>query len=143
VPAEVEELPLVTAGPVQQDEGRRHVRVAVGFSNGANIAAATLLRRPGLLRAGVLVSSMLPFRPEAVPDLSSTAALLVQGRVDPYAPAEQAEALAELLAEGGAAVDLRWHDDGHALGPAQAEVARAWLQRLMAGTAASPGTSPA
>lgn len=117
--------------------------VALGFSNGANIAAATMLARPSILRGAVLVSSMLPFEPAARPDLAHAGVLMLQGRVDPYAPADQAEALAGLLADAGAAVDLRWHDDGHALGPSQAQQIQGWLGTFMAGTAASPGASPA
>lgn len=117
--------------------------LAMGFSNGANTGAALLLRRPALLRGGVFVSSMLPFTPEHVPDLSHAAVLMVQGRVDPYAPAEQAEALAALLTNAGAAVDLRWHDQGHALGPLQATIVHEWLARWQSGTAASLGATPA
>ena len=46
--------------------------VAVGFSNGANIAASLLLRRPGLLRRAVLLSPIVPFEPDTPPDLSGT-----------------------------------------------------------------------
>jgi phospholipase/carboxylesterase len=117
--------------------------IAVGFSNGANIAAATMLRRPGLLRGGALVSAMLPFRPDPLPDLSHAGVLMVQGRVDPYAPADQAEALAALLADAGASVEVAWHDQGHTLGQPQVEVATRWLAKFMAATAASPDSSPA
>ena len=117
--------------------------LAIGFSNGANIGAALLLRRPDLLRGGVLVSSMRPFTPEVAPDLTAAAVLMLQGRGDPHAPPEEAEALATLLTDAGAAVHLRWHDDGHALGPAQATQARDWVTRWQAGTAADPDRSPA
>jgi phospholipase/carboxylesterase len=117
--------------------------VAVGFSNGANIGAALALRRPDLLRGAVLFSAMRPFTPPSPPDLTHLGALLVQGRVDPHAPPEEAEALARLLADAGAAVEVVWHDDGHALGPAQVTAGRAWMSRHLAGTAADPGRSPA
>jgi phospholipase/carboxylesterase len=117
--------------------------VVVGFSNGANTGAALLLRHPDLVRAGVLVSAVLPVDPDPAPDLTGHAVLMVQGRADPYAPVDRAEALAALLADAGASVEVAWHDDGHALGRAQADVAAGWLRRWMAATAASPGTSPA
>ncbi|HUG86344.1 MAG TPA: alpha/beta hydrolase, partial [Euzebya sp.] len=116
--------------------------VGVGFSNGANMAAATMLQHPGVLRGGVLFSAMLPLRPRPLPDLSTAAVLMVQSRLDPYAPADQAEALALLLADAGASVEVRWHDDGHALGPAQVAQAQAWLAAFMVGTGAAPGATP-
>ena len=56
--------------------------VAVGFSNGANIAASLLLRDPGLLRGAVLLAPMVPFEPDSLPDLSGTAVLIGAGRAD-------------------------------------------------------------
>ncbi len=117
--------------------------LAVGFSNGANVGAATMLRHPALLRGGVLVSSMLPLTPDPVPDLAHAAVLMVQGRVDPYAPADSAEALARALADAGAAVEVAWHDDGHSLGPAQARTAGEWLRRWQAVSATDPDAAPA
>ncbi len=76
--------------------------VAVGFSNGANIAASILLRRPGLLRRAVLLSPMVPFEPAAVPDLTGTAVFIGAGRADRIAPAAQAELLAQLFRQAGA-----------------------------------------
>ena len=54
--------------------------VAVGFSNGANIAASLLLRRPGVLRGAVLLSPMVPFEPDARPDLTGTSVFIGAGR---------------------------------------------------------------
>ncbi|HVL97999.1 MAG TPA: alpha/beta hydrolase [Egibacteraceae bacterium] len=116
--------------------------VAVGFSNGANIAAAVLLLHPEVLRGAVLFSAMLPLRPATLPDLTHAAVYLSQGRVDPMAPPEQAEALATLLDEAGAAVTVDWHDGGHTLGAAQADGARRWLLKLTAATAADAGGLP-
>ena len=116
--------------------------VPVGFSNGANTGAALLLRRPDLVRGGVFVSSMLPFTPEVTPDLSHAGVLMVQGRVDPFAPADRAELLAGLLADAGASVEVSWHDDGHALGPAQAAQAKRWLTAFLHGIGGAPGATP-
>lgn len=104
--------------------------VAVGFSNGANIAAATLLLDAAAFRGGVLLSPMVPLQPETRPDLSGAAVLIGAGRSDPIAPAEQATALAELLADCGASVELTWQPDGHAITAAEVETARGWLARL-------------
>lgn len=104
--------------------------VAVGFSNGANIAGALLLLHPEVLRGAALFAPMVPLVPEHLPDLSRVAALLSAGHADPIVPADQAERLAELLSAAGAAVDLRWHDGGHTLDADHVRAARAWLTRL-------------
>lgn len=103
--------------------------VAAGFSNGANIAGALLLLRPGLLRAAALFAPMLPLEPESLPDLASTAVHLSAGRTDPIGPPEQVERLAAMLTDAGASVELHWHEGGHQLTRGQAETARAWLER--------------
>jgi phospholipase/carboxylesterase/glyoxalase family protein len=105
---------------------------AVGFSNGANIAGSLLLRRPGLLRAAVLLSPMVPFEPEPLPDLGGTSVFIGAGRTDRMSPPEHARRLAELLREAGAAVTLFWHPGGHTISNSELEAARAWLAELAA-----------
>jgi predicted esterase len=116
--------------------------VAAGFSNGANIAGATLLLRPDTLRAALLFAPMLPFEPEELPDLSAVAVFLSAGRADPICPPEQVERLAGLLTDAGAVVDLRWHGGGHQLTREHAELARDWLARWRDATATQPGGLP-
>jgi len=101
--------------------------VAVGFSNGANIAASLLLRRPGLLRGAVLLSPMIPFEPDTVPDLTGTSVFIGAGRADSIAPPAQAEHLAELLRRAGATVMIHWEPGGHSLSDGEVEAARQWL----------------
>ncbi len=101
--------------------------IAVGFSNGANIAASLLLRRPGLLGAAVLLSPMVPFEPEAMTDLTGTAVFIGAGRLDRIAPPAQAERLAELLRKAGAAVSLYWARGGHELTEDVIVAAREWI----------------
>jgi predicted esterase/catechol 2,3-dioxygenase-like lactoylglutathione lyase family enzyme len=105
--------------------------VAAGFSNGANIAASVLLRRPGVLRGAVLLSPMVPFEPEALPDLTGTAVFIGAGRADPIAPAAQAERLAEMLRAAGADVTLHWEPGGHALAASEVEAARRWIAKCL------------
>lgn len=116
--------------------------VALGFSNGANIAAALLLLHPRVLRGALLFSSMLPLRPDTPPDLAHAGVYMSSGRVDPMAPPDRAEALAGLLTDAGAAVTLEWHDGGHRLGPEQFPPARAWLDKLVAAMASEPDALP-
>jgi phospholipase/carboxylesterase len=102
---------------------------ALGFSNGANIAASLLLSEPTALAGGVLIRAMVPFEPEQTPDLSGRAVLLSQGRNDPLIPAPRAQRLAEILEAAGADVELAWQSSGHALTQGDVTVARRWLGR--------------
>lgn len=108
--------------------------VAVGFSNGANIAAATLLLRPDVLRGAALLAGMMGLEPPAPPDLSEKAVLLVNGRADPIVAPEDAERLARLLSEAGASVELVWHGGGHGITPHEVSLTARWLSRLGAAT---------
>jgi phospholipase/carboxylesterase len=101
--------------------------VAAGFSNGANIAASLLLRRPGLLAGGVLFRAMVPFEPQALPELGGIPVLLGAGRADPIVPARNTERLAELLRSAGARVTLDWRPGGHTLSQPEVEDAARWL----------------
>lgn len=101
--------------------------LALGFSNGANIAASLLLARPQTLAGGILIRAMVPFEPEAPSDLRGKRILLSQGRADPLIPAASAERLAELFRQGGAEVELAWQPVGHALSQGDVTAARRWL----------------
>ena len=73
---------------------------AVGYSNGANIAASLLLSSPGLLPSAVLFRAMVPF--ETTPHgLEGTRVLMATGRHDPIIPLANAERLAALLGKLG------------------------------------------
>lgn len=103
--------------------------VAVGFSNGANIAASVLLRHPGTLRRAVLLSPMLPFEPETNPALTGTGVFIGAGRRDAIIPIAQAERLGELLKASGADVTLFEHDGGHTITNDELTAVRTWLSR--------------
>ncbi len=105
--------------------------VAVGFSNGANIAASVLLRHPGVLPGAVLLSPMVPFEPVVPVDLEGTRVFVGAGTADRIASPAQAERLAMLLREAGAQVDLHWHPGGHGLTPGELDAARDWLAENM------------
>jgi phospholipase/carboxylesterase len=103
--------------------------VAAGFSNGANIAASLLLRRPGLIRRAVLLAPMIPFEPDAPPDLAGTRVFIGAGRADQMVPTSQTERLGELLRESGADVTLHWENGGHTITPTEIRAAQEWLAR--------------
>jgi phospholipase/carboxylesterase len=100
--------------------------VAVGFSNGANIAAALLLLRPEALAGAALVRAMVPLADPSPVDLTGKPVLLLSGAADPIVPAENAARLAAQLGDAGAEVTHRIVPVGHGL--SQADVAPAkWL----------------
>jgi predicted esterase len=105
--------------------------VAVGFSNGANIAASLLLRHPGVLRGAVLLSPMVPFEPTILPDLKETAVFIGAGRNDPLVPQEQTERLADLLRQAGADVTLHWDAGGHGVTKAEVDAAAQWIAHCL------------
>jgi predicted esterase/catechol 2,3-dioxygenase-like lactoylglutathione lyase family enzyme len=104
--------------------------VAAGFSNGANIAASLLLRRGAVVRGAVLLSPMLPFAPDALPDLSATSVFIGAGERDPMASRETVEALATALEDAGAKVTTHWTPVGHTVTKEELDAAREWLERL-------------
>jgi predicted esterase len=106
------------------DPGRM---VAVGYSNGANIAASALLLRPGTLAGAVLLRAMVPLEPEERPDLAGVPVYIASGRRDPIVPADNVERLAALLRAAGADVTLAWQPVGHQLTSSEIEEAGAWL----------------
>ena len=91
---------FIDAAAAKYDLDKEHI-IAVGFSNGANIAASLLLRRANVLRKAVLLSPMVPFEPDPLPDLSETSVFIGAGRADPLVSSEQVGRLADLLRRAG------------------------------------------
>jgi phospholipase/carboxylesterase len=104
--------------------------IAVGYSNGANIAASMLLVRPEILHGAVLFRAMVPLVPENLPDLSSVLVWIGAGGEDPIIPTSETQRLVELLRSAGADVTLRFFNAGHALTSSDVETARHWLDEL-------------
>ncbi|MEP7176633.1 MAG: alpha/beta hydrolase [Gemmatimonadales bacterium] len=101
--------------------------VAVGFSNGANIAAAMLLLRPVTLGGALLLRPMVPLEPDPLPTLDGVPVQVNAGLVDPIVTSVQSEDLADLLRRAGARVSLEWIRGGHGLTPADVEVGTRFL----------------
>ena len=112
--------------------------VATGYSNGANIAASLTLLHPGLLKAAVLFRTMVPFEPQATPDLAGMPVFMAAGRRDQMIPASNTQRLAEILTEAGADVDLRWRNVGHGLTYEEVTEAKEWLADLAPNLGADP-----
>jgi predicted esterase len=101
---------------------------AVGYSNGANIAAAVLLLRPGVLTRAILFRAMVPLTPATLPNLAGARVLICSGKHDPIVPVENAERLAAMLREAGADVNLRFEGASHQLVFAEIDAAKSWLR---------------
>jgi phospholipase/carboxylesterase/glyoxalase family protein len=104
--------------------------VAVGYSNGANIAASLLLLCPRLLAGAILFRPMVPVEPAITPDLTDIPVFIASGRYDSIIPAGQPERLARMLKDSAADVTLRWEDADHRLQNAEIGAAREWLASI-------------
>jgi len=92
--------------------------VAVGFSNGANIASALLLQRPGLLAGAVLLAAMVPYAEPPAADLTGSLVIISNGARDPMITYGVTQQLAGQLRERGAEVVELPHPGGHQIYPA-------------------------
>jgi phospholipase/carboxylesterase/glyoxalase family protein len=104
--------------------------IALGFSNGANIAASMLLKLGPVLRGGLLLSPMLPFEPTTPVNLGGVSVFVGAGQADTMIPPAQAHRLIDALRAAGADVTEHWHPSGHTITHEELRAARAWLRAL-------------
>ena len=104
-----------------------HKVIAVGYSNGANIAASMLLLKPQTLSGAILFRAMVPLVPESLPNLLGKRIFMSSGLRDPIATREEAEKLSGLLRQARAVVDLQWQNSGHELTQEDIDAAKQWL----------------
>lgn len=101
--------------------------IALGFSNGANIAAAMLFLRPGIVAGAILIRGMVPMSVPPEADLAGTPVLLLSGSADPIIPIGNAIRLADMLRHANATVTHETLHTGHGLTQNDAAIAQAWL----------------
>lgn len=101
--------------------------VAVGYSNGANIAHATMLLHPDSLAGAALLHAQFVLAPDPLPSLAGRAVFLAAGRVDPIVPIDEARRLAATLEAAGADVTTFVSPGGHALTRDDVAHTQAWL----------------
>ena len=106
--------------------------VAVGFSNGANIAAALLLLKPDVLSGAILLRAMVPLSDPPKAELDGKPILLLSGQADPIVPANNSAHLAALLTQAGASVTHKVLPAGHQLSQADVTLARDWIGNVVA-----------
>jgi phospholipase/carboxylesterase len=85
--------------------------VGLGYSNGANMLASVIFRRPRLFEAAALMHPLIPWTPE--PTAVTTRILITAGERDPVCPPEETRALADWFRAQGTATTLHWHGGGH------------------------------
>jgi predicted esterase len=101
--------------------------IAVGYSNGANIASSLLLLRPEILSAAILFRPMVPFIPDTLQDLISKNILICAGEWDPIVPRQNTEKLLDIFKKAHTNVSIYWQKSGHELGQEEILTAKEWL----------------
>jgi phospholipase/carboxylesterase len=106
--------------------------VALGYSNGANIATAVLLLRPEAFSGAILLRAMPPLSRTPAVDLVGKPVMIASGAQDPIATPEKAARLTSLLQHHGAIVEHHTLPAGHELSQADVTLARAWMENRAA-----------
>ena len=105
---------------------------ALGYSNGANIAAAVLLLRPEVFSRAILLRPMLPLHPSSLPDLADKEILILTGRRDTIIPADSTLELIRLLEQCGARMTILTTDAGHEITHQDVSAAMQWFKETAA-----------
>ncbi|BFT76083.1 alpha/beta hydrolase [Paenibacillus sp. P36] len=116
---------------VEHGFDRRNM-VAIGYSNGANIAGSLLFHYPDALRGAILHHPMVPRRGIQLPDLTDTPIFIGAGRNDPICSPEETEELQKLLGEAGAEIEVHWENAGHQLTRSEVDAAGTWFKSNLA-----------
>jgi phospholipase/carboxylesterase len=101
--------------------------LAVGYSNGANIAASMLLLRPETLSSAILFRAMVPLVPQTLPNLSGKRIFMSSGLMDPIVSLDETDRLFGLFKRADANISLSWQESGHELTMDEIRKAREWL----------------
>lgn len=110
----------------------RNNLVAIGYSNGANIAGSLLFHYPNALRGAILHHPMVPRRGIQLPDLSGIPIFIGAGQNDPICSPQETEELQKLLSEAGSTVAVHWEQAGHQLTRSEVEAAGTWFKTNLA-----------
>jgi phospholipase/carboxylesterase len=102
--------------------------VALGYSNGANIAGSLLFHYRNSLKSALLYHPMVPRRGIGIPDLTGIPVFIGAGKNDPICPASETEELSQLLEKAGAQVDVHWEYQGHQLTHSEVNASKRWYE---------------
>ncbi|WP_353854125.1 alpha/beta hydrolase [Bacillus sp. Bos-x628] len=107
----------------------RHNVVAIGYSNGANIAGSLLFHYGDALKGAILHHPMVPRRGVSLPSLAGKQVFIAAGENDPMCRPEESQELEQLLQGAGASVTLHWENRGHQLTKEEVDAAALWYRR--------------
>lgn len=103
--------------------------VAIGYSNGANIAASLLFHYKDALKGAILHHPMVPRRGIQLPELKGTNVFIAAGANDPICPQQESVDLQQFLEGAGALVEVHWENRGHQLTMSEVQAAKQWYER--------------
>ena len=113
---------------VKEHEFDRDNVIAIGYSNGANIAANLLFEYEHALKGAILHHPMVPNRKANLPNQHGTKVFIAAGVNDPICPQDEATDLQTLLQSAGANVTLEWESNGHQLTMTEVQKAKQWYE---------------
>lgn|SRR5699024_6268250 len=114
---------------VKYDFNRENI-IAIGYSNGANIAASLLFHYANALQGAILHHPMVPRRNITLPNLSNKSVLITAGTNDPICLPEESKELQTILESANATADIHWEDNGHQLTQTEVTAASDWYAKL-------------
>lgn len=104
--------------------------IAVGYSNGANIAGSLLFHYENVLKGAILHHPMVPMRNIELPDQKGAPVFIGAGENDPICPKEESIELEKILTDNGAEVEVHWEYNGHQLTNTEVAAAKEWYEKL-------------
>ncbi|MCA0988291.1 alpha/beta hydrolase [Guptibacillus algicola] len=119
---------FITDASEKYDFDRDNV-IAIGYSNGANIAGSLLLHDENALKAAILHHPMVPIRGLKTPDLSNMPIFIGAGENDPICSSEETIELEKILSDAGASVTVHWERMGHQLTKPEVDAAAQWYNQ--------------
>ncbi|WP_338079474.1 alpha/beta hydrolase [Aquibacillus halophilus] len=105
--------------------------IAIGYSNGANIAGSLLFHYENALKGAMLHHPMVPRRGVELPNLAGLPVFISAGENDPICPAQETKDLDELLSKAGATVEVHWENNGHQLTQTEVSAAADWYNNYI------------
>ena len=105
--------------------------IAIGYSNGDNLAGSLLFHYKNALQAAISFHPMVPRRGVALPSLTEIPVFIGAGNNDPICPPQETNDLAALLQDAGADVQLYWHSFGHQLIRDEVAAAKTWFEEKL------------
>lgn len=125
-----QELNQFLAQAAKENGFDRENVIALGYSNGANIAASLLFHIPSALKGAILHHPMVPRRGVTLPELNSVPVFIGAGENDEICPPHETRDLSSILTDAGAKITIHWESNGHRLTQTEVEAAAAWYRSL-------------